>query len=281
MQAGRAHQQQVERARLCACDGCGAGPGGGHGQGEAGWGGAPAPGRCLHGACGAPGPHALLRVEPSPPPPGYVCLAPAPALPKRTLNAHWQAETLVGVMSDRALDALIDSEAKFNMSSNWWALTAPPRGRACCPAAAPRGHACCAAWFEGCALGVPTRRARLPPVLPLYCHAVGTLRSLRWRRTRRAGGAGPEGALLGAAWKPAWKAAWGAELSLAAGGWPATVACPHVQAAGASAPSLRRFLPSGCPLTTTTTWRVALQPQPPMDLQHRLHLYLRGQGHHG
>ena len=38
----------------------------------------PAPGRCLHGACGAPGPHALLRVEPSPPPPGYVCLAPCP-----------------------------------------------------------------------------------------------------------------------------------------------------------------------------------------------------------
>ena len=30
-----------------------------------------------------------------------------------------QAETLVGVMSDRALDALIDSKGKFTMSSNW------------------------------------------------------------------------------------------------------------------------------------------------------------------
>ena len=30
-----------------------------------------------------------------------------------------QAETLVGVMSDKALDALINSKGKFNMSSNW------------------------------------------------------------------------------------------------------------------------------------------------------------------
>jgi lipid-binding SYLF domain-containing protein len=30
-----------------------------------------------------------------------------------------RAETLVGVMSDRALEAMIESQAKFNMSSNW------------------------------------------------------------------------------------------------------------------------------------------------------------------
>lgn len=30
-----------------------------------------------------------------------------------------QAETLVGVMSDKALDTLINSKGKFNMSSNW------------------------------------------------------------------------------------------------------------------------------------------------------------------
>jgi len=36
-----------------------------------------------------------------------------------TSHCHLQAETLVGVMSDKALDALINSKGKFNMSSNW------------------------------------------------------------------------------------------------------------------------------------------------------------------
>ena len=43
-------------------------------------------------------------------------LLPA-ALPTCCLRG--QAETLVGVMSNKALDALINSSGKFNMSSNW------------------------------------------------------------------------------------------------------------------------------------------------------------------
>ena len=55
----------------------------------------------------------------------------APAKALRRILKHWlrlavppshapvQAETLVGVMSDKALDALISSRGKFNMSSNW------------------------------------------------------------------------------------------------------------------------------------------------------------------
>ena len=41
------------------------------------------------------------------------CSPSAPAL------IFFQAETLVGVQSDKALDALIASAGKFNMGTNW------------------------------------------------------------------------------------------------------------------------------------------------------------------
>lgn len=112
LQAGRRDEQQVERARVCQGHRHRVWPGGRHGPG--------APQLLFHThslfPCRARA-AARLRSTNRPTRP------PIPSVPSSNRNARnnvqLQAETLVGVLSDRALDGLISSKGKMSMSSNW------------------------------------------------------------------------------------------------------------------------------------------------------------------
>lgn len=75
---------------------------------------------CLLG-CPLPGPSQALCAWLCLAAPGctWLCLSVPDCAWLRLTVRPSQAETLVGVMSDKALDALIGSRGKFNMSSNW------------------------------------------------------------------------------------------------------------------------------------------------------------------